>query len=304
MLPLALLPLLAVSAPRPVLMFHGVSSGAGEMATLAKEMQSRGIPATSLPLFQGSVDSLVNLKIQVMDTVKYVRKLVNGPNASIYANGYDFVCKSQGGLICRCVIEEMDDHRVNNFVSLAGPQMGVWGKDFFASLGKDFPVWAQNLTADEIWRVAYTTPVQDTLSVSNMWRDPHHTKEFLAHSHFLPEYNGLAPDMPAATLARYKGNFLRLRQAVFCVGSGSPYDGGIEPWQSGAFGFVDGSAEGGGKSVPMAQHAEYSKDLFGLRTLDESGRLNITIVPGVRHADWTGNIDIIRKYVLPWVGGS
>ena len=30
-----------------------------------------------------------------------------------------------------------------------------------------------------------------------------------------------------------KANFIRLKQAVFCVGSGKPYDGGIEPWQTG-----------------------------------------------------------------------
>ena len=37
-----------------------------------------------------------------------------------YANGYHMVCKSQGGLTCRVVIEEMNDHNVSTFISLAG----------------------------------------------------------------------------------------------------------------------------------------------------------------------------------------
>ena len=45
---------------------------------------------------------------------------------------------------------------------------------------------------------------------------------------------------------------------------------------------------------------EYYKS-FDMKTLDTTGRLNLTIVPGVSHDDWTGNVDIItsKKYVLP-----
>ena len=49
----------------------------------------------------------------------------------------------------------------------------------------------------------------------------------------------------------------------------------------------------------MEQQPVYQDDVFGLRTLDESGRLNLTVVPGARHADWTGNEDLIRHWVLP-----
>eukprot|EP01049_Picozoa_sp_SAG25_P005499 SAG25_NODE_379_length_8822_cov_7.896366_8_plen_308_part_00 len=249
----------------PIFMLHGVSSGAGEMATIQRVAAAHGITATSLPLYEGKVDSLAPLHRQVQGVVSAIRARV-AANASLYARGYNLVCKSQGGLICRCVVEEMDDHRVHTFVSLAGPQMGVWGQQFFAQA--HFPAALRNLTANEVWRVAYTAPLQDTLSVANMWNDPHQQADFLEHNKFLPLYNGLKA--PAATIARYKHNFLRLQQATFCVGSGSPYDGGIEPWQSGAWGFVDGSAEGAGRTVPMSQHQVYTADTFGLRTLDET----------------------------------
>ena len=138
-----------------------------------------------------------------------------------------------------------------------------------------------------------TPVVRCGAQVANMWRDPNQVAEFEQDNTFLPLYNGLRA--PPATLARYKRNFLRLRKAVFCVGSGPEYDGGIEPWQSAVFGFGDERL--GFK--PMAQQREYAEDLFGLRTLDTTGRLNVTVVAGAKHSDWTGNESLITREVLP-----
>jgi hypothetical protein len=131
------------------------------------------------------------------------------------------------------------------------------------------------------------------VSVANIWRDPTHDAQFVSGNDFLPIYNGLRT--PPAALARYKHNFLRLNKTVFCVGSGAEYDGGIEPWQSGAWGYADAS----GRYAPMEQQVEYTEDLFGLRTLHESGRLINTVVPGMRHADWTANHTLITEQVIP-----
>ena len=88
----------------------------------------------------------------------------------------------------------------------------------------------------------------------------------------------------------------RLEKAVFCVGSGPSYDGGIEPWQTGAWGQWDAGQK---TMLNMTQQDFYINDTFGLKTLDESGRLITTIVPGASHSDWTGNEDLIKKWVLP-----
>ena len=295
-LPMLLLLLLSGTAPTltagplPVIMMHGVGSTHTEMQTIQTLVETLhpGTVITSLHLFEGKVASLVPLKAQVHGVIERIRTIV-GANATLYRDGWHMVCKSQGGLTCRCVLEEMDDHRVSTFVSLAGPQMGVYGNDFF----KFFPPFMQNLTAEEVYRVAYTPLIQDTVSVANIWRDPNHACQLLAGNDFLPMYNGLRT--PASTLARYKHNFIRLKLAVFCVGSGPEYDGGIEPWQSAAWAYPNGN----GKFVPMEQQAEYAKDLFGLQTLDKSGRLNITVVPGATHSDWTSSTDLIKAYVLP-----
>ena len=247
-------------------------------------MGGRRDVATTLPLYENDASFLTPLKKQVAGVADAIRALV-AANATLYGDGYHLVCKSQGGLICRCVLEAMADHAVDTFVSLAGPQMGVYGTDFFNSI--KVPL-LENATADTMWRIAYTTLGQDLISDANMWRDPKHLPQYYEYDKFLPGYTDNAT-------AAMKANFVRLKSAVFCVGSGDPYDGGIEPYQTAIFGFVDAT----GAITPMEQQPVYQSDTFGLQTLDESGRLNLTVVPGARHADWTGNEDLITTWVLP-----
>ena len=180
----------------------------------------------------------------------------------------------------------MDDQKVDTFVSLAGPQGGVFGPDFFASFEKKIPFF-ENITANAMWLVAYNFFGQN-ISVANIWRDPHHLDAYMKGNVFLPKYTTHAtPQM--------RSNFVRLKKAVFCIGSGRAYDWWIEPWQGGVF----GSEDARGKMLSMREQPYYASDAFGLKTLDTSGRLNLTIVPGASHGDWTGNEDIIRAHVLP-----
>merc|ERR1719285_1139273 len=107
---------------------------------------------------------------------------------------------------------------------------------------------------------------------------------------FLPKYNGVTnhEDLP-----RYKENFLRVKKAVFLVGEfnstdgnrNAPYsEGGIEPWHSGIFGyFVPGTND---TFQRMEERSIYQDDLFGLKTLDEEGRLHIRSVWNIGHDQW------------------
>ena len=288
--------LLAASAQAylPVFMMHGIGSGASEMDTI-KSMAEAAHPGTvlvSLPLYEGLPDGLTHLEEQVESVAGAIRGAI-AANTSLYADGYHVVCKSQGALICRAALMYMDDHEAKTFVSLAGPQAGVYGPDFFESFEHDIPL-LENLTAEEVYHVAYTWAGQE-LSVANMWRDPAHLDDCGLLDHCYEKGNEFLPKYTDAATADMKANFLRLEKAVFCVGSGPAYDGGIEPWQSAVF----GAADADGTMQPMENQAWYASDQFGLKTLVETGRLNLTVVPGASHGSWTGDHDMIAAYVLP-----
>ena len=279
-----------VVAFKPVIMMHGVGSGAGEMATIARLLNEThpGTIATSLALYENSPAAWDHdLKTQVAGVTDAIRKLV-AADPALYADGYHMVCKSQGALTCRAVIESMDDHNVDTFVSLAGPQGGVYGPDFFASFEKRIP-FLQNVTASAMWLVAYNFLGQK-ISVANIWRDPHHLDAYMKGNVFLPKYT-------TDSTAQMKANFVRLKKAVFCVGSGPSFDGGIEPWQSAVF----GAAGADGVIRPMEDQDFYKSDTFGLRSLHESGRLNFTVVPNATHGSWTGDEAQITALVLPHI---
>ena len=84
----------------------------------------------------------------------------------------------------------------------------------------------------------------------------YHLKEFYEYDKFLPGFTENASQ-------KMKTNFVKLKKAVFCVGSGSPYDGGIEPWQTAAWGFPDDT----GAMISMHQQPVYTQDKFGLNAL-------------------------------------
>mmetsp|Transcript_83080 Transcript_83080/g.144286 ORF Transcript_83080/g.144286 Transcript_83080/m.144286 type:complete len:496 (-) Transcript_83080:212-1699(-) len=277
----------------PVFLMHGLGTGTEVFAYLTTliEQEHPGTIVHAIPLFTGK-ESFKALQTQVETISGYIRAVVMQDPAT-YSQGYNMVCYSQGGLICRGIIEFMDDHNVNTFVSLAAPHLGVYGPEFFKSVIKQ-PFW-QKWTLKNVWRVAQSWILQATLSLANMWHDPFHPSADIKH--FLPKYNNLAND-PWGN-ARRKANFVRLKKAVFLSGSmaGSHWDGGIEPTGTGVFEYYkEGSIT---EFVPMKEQPVYREDTFGLRTLEEQGKLEIHNPPGVYHGDWVGRPDIVLQYVLP-----
>lgn len=275
---------------KPIFMLHGISGHATDFTDAIKWVQKAhpGTEALSIKMYEGTPGSWVPLNKQVMDIAEFIRDTASS-NTTLYGDGYHLVCHSQGGLICRAVCEAMDDHNVDTLISLAGPQLGVYGKDFFDF--EQIPMF-ENLTAEEIYKVAYLNVSQHLLSVANMWNDPNQQPEFMSHNVFLPKFNGYTADAP-----RLKSNFLKLKKAVFMVGSfnNTEYDGGIEPWQSGAFGKFDEN----GVYVPMERQPVFVSDTFGLRTLNESGRLFVGVVEGKHHSAWEHDEQTWEQYVLP-----
>ena len=92
--------------------------------------------------------------------------------------------------------------------------------------------------------------------------------------------------------SRFRDNLLELEKLVLI---GGPDDDVITPWASSHFAFYDKNFT----IVPMKERKIYLEDAIGLRTLDETGRLKIVTVPGVKHKDWHLNRTLIDEVVVP-----
>ena len=84
---------------------------------------------------------------------------------------------------------------------------------------------------------------------------------------------------------------------------GGPDDGVVVPWESELFGFCD---EGGfsydhgcDKTLNLTETRFYKKDLFGLKSLYDSGNVTLHVVPGVGHVDFLKKETVLESYVLP-----
>lgn len=51
----------------------------------------------------------------------------------------------------------------------------------------------------------------------------------------------------------------------------------------------------------MEQRLEYKRDLFGLKTLDELGKVLRITVSGVEHLLWHRNHSVIDNFILPYL---
>jgi len=261
--------------------------------------QHPGTVFVAIPEFP-NLRSFDGLNNQLAKILPYTQKLVED---SAYAQGYHFLCHSQGALLCRCLVEMFNDHNIDTLVSLAGPQHGVFSQEYLtASIPflKHFPELV-NVTLENAWKVFGQTPFQHLLSVANLWHDPTHEIEFEQQNIFLPIFNNLVNH---SLSAQYKANFLKLKKAVFMIGDvsqsdphGGEYDDAVAPWQTGVWGFWDGK----GNMLAMNETRLYRDDLIGLRTMDERKDLHVQAVKGIHHMQWMENAQLIQSLVLPWL---
>ncbi|EGZ05143.1 hypothetical protein PHYSODRAFT_342522 [Phytophthora sojae] len=234
-----------------------------------------------------------------------------------FADIYIFIGRSQGAMIARAVIEQMDDHKVHTYVSLAGGVNGIFygpqeaDRNSIHDLGAGFgaAVLPQNLfdftgytpegyrgkMQADFARRCMDPKLQATYSYTNLGRIPVRDV-WLATNEFLPMINNVNIcawfDFHChLEKIRRKNNFLRLKEAHFFA---SPDDGAASPWQMGLlehYSEVETLEELETRFesltiVEMRDTVEYKDDTYGLRTLDERGALFRYPVPGVPHCCW------------------
>ncbi|KAL4159647.1 hypothetical protein PRNP1_000222 [Phytophthora ramorum] len=302
----------------PVFFFHGVFSTYEAGDNFVANLTTEGRTVVSLSFCDGTCSTEAIL-LQIPKAVETVREVV--ANNSKFDDGYIFVAHSQGGPIARAVIEEMDDHKVKRFISLAGLQNGqfigpdkvdvsiannavfltmlvpetmfnysAYGpEDYYGKMQKDYVIYSiENPDA------------QYTYAQFNVNRWPQFGS-FSTANFFLPVYNNvnrclLGDDQCIYDQQRRKANFLKLEEAHFFA---SPADDVIMPWQSCIFGRyseVDTLEEIETQYmnltiVNMNDTLEYTSDTFGLKTLDERGGLFIHEEENVTHSCWSRDED-------------
>ncbi|CAG0885685.1 unnamed protein product [Cyprideis torosa] len=222
--------------------------------------------------------SLLPMWFQVGYFSRYLEKLMVEHPSGIHLLGY-----SQGGLIARAIVESISNHTIRNFISLSSPQAGQFGDSFLHLI---YPSYLKK----KVFELFYSHLGQIS-SVANYWKDPHHLDLYLKFSHFLPYLNN---EKEHQDQELYRQGILKLNKLVMI---GGPDDGIIMPWQSSHFGYYDTNET----VVPMENGTWYEEDRLGLRTLKESGRLELFTVPGVQHFDWHKNKAVLLEYILPFL---
>ncbi|CAI2374488.1 unnamed protein product [Moneuplotes crassus] len=198
----------------------------------------------------------------------------------IFDGEFSVVGNSQGGLIARYVVEKCQNlkGRVRNMATFGAPHFGV---------GK-FPRCFKGIICDVLNYVVdfgvYWKMIQNHVGPAGYFRDAHHLDYYKDHSTFLPSINN-EREFDQEAYERMAG-----LNKVF-LGMFSK-DGMIYPPSSAWFNELrpDGSI------LSFNETELYTKDLLGLKTLYEEGRIVFHEFDG-DHLQFS--LDDVEEYVFP-----
>ncbi|CRL02622.1 CLUMA_CG015786, isoform A [Clunio marinus] len=262
---------------KPVVLIHGILSDGPSMIPISEQIKSSH-PGTEVYIIDkfNNWQSLEHALGQIETFYDEFDAIFKAHPEGVHVLGY-----SQGGLLARTLIQFYEHHNVKRLISLSSPQAGQFGDAFLHLI---FP----SLFARNAYELFYSRIGQKT-SVGNYWNDPNQRQLYLRYSEFLPYVNN---EVLTKNSSQFRNNLLKLEQMILI---GGPDDDVITPWISAHFGFYDSNLT----MIPMRERQIYTEDAIGLKSLDESGRLKIVTVPGVKHFAWHLDKKLIEKVVVP-----
>mmetsp|Transcript_963 Transcript_963/g.1143 ORF Transcript_963/g.1143 Transcript_963/m.1143 type:complete len:348 (+) Transcript_963:259-1302(+) len=204
------------------------------------------------------------------------------------ANGFNVVGLSQGNCVARGLIEQcLNSSQVHNYVSLGGPHMGV------ASIPQCESGVICKILNGFIGLGVYTKLAQDHVGPANYFKDPSDLKSYLSGNIWLPEVNN---EDPSKLNPSYKKAMASLNSVTLVKFAA---DTVVDPKESEWFGFF----KPGGKTTILAfnETDDYLNDTFGVKTLNEAGKLKFVTQPG-QHL----NIDkaLVDNTIIPALKSS
>jgi palmitoyl-protein thioesterase len=186
-------------------------------------------------------------------------------------NGFNLVCHSQGGLLCRAYIERYNNPPVHNFISWAGPHQGQYGVPMLNALCPDYLCpwldWVMDLILDGSWE---DQQFQSEIAFAAYWHDPFNEDRYKERNIFLADINNERDNKNQT----YKKHFSSLN---FVLLEYSSTENIVIPMQSPWFFFFEEDSD---YTVdPMNQTDLYNQDWIGLKTLNEQGKVKFVSVP-------------------------
>lgn len=270
----------------PVVQMHGMGDWANDpfgMVPLANDISEYlgGAYVLNVQIGDNSLEDILNGFIMNLDDqVDYFANVVKSDEN--LADGFNAIGYSQGNLVIRGYIEKYNNPPVYNFISMHGPLAGVGGFP-----GCDIDKSFCRAFAELLGALAYGPMVQEHLAQANYFRDPLRIDEYLAGDKFLADVNNEREDEADES---YSSNWASLNSVCLVKALG---DTTVVPNDSEWFGsFQDGTFD---EVWDFADTPWYQQDLFGLRTLSESGRVYFNTTEG-------GHLDFSTQYLLDLVG--
>ena len=192
-----------------------------------------------------------------------------------FKKDFSILSISQGGLIARYIIQKCDmEGNVKKLVSFGGPMMGTSQIPFCLGGVSCFII---NSLVDYF---VYSDNIQNNIGPAGYYRTSAHIEDFYNSKSFLYKLNN--PNKEE------KDKFKNLTSLVLI---GFENDKMISPKETAEFGVFDKNFN----VLKMNETDEYKNDSFGLKTLNEEGKINITYLKG-GHLNF--DFDDILKYAV------
>ncbi|CAL6009379.1 Palmitoyl-protein_thioesterase [Hexamita inflata] len=270
----------------PVVVMHGIMDTKESMNNIIQYLKdiTPDLYVLNCEVGNGYMDSIF---MDVYSAVKEVTNcIVNDPNLK---DGFIILGYSQGGYLLRSYLENRTDSqpKVLRFITLTSPLAGYFcGVKSACAMIPGLPDFVNDLIAD----FEYTDFVQNLITGAGYWRNPYQLPAYLNYQTHLSLL-----DNQAVFNQQYKKNFLEPDKFILFA---SENDGVISPWQSAWFGFFEN--ENDAVVQKMEERDIYQEDLFGLKTLNEQGRI-VRIRSGLDHFSYLKDEAFIKEQVAPWV---
>ena len=246
----------------PIVLVHGVMGDQYSMAPtehFIKKYMGEDVYIKNIKLCAGKFSSTLNVYHQVKC---FKREVQNDPKLK---NGFNLIAHSQGGLVSRFYMQRYNDPQVLTYISWGSPQQGVYGLPGTYDVKFTWLNYLENYTH----YILYSKFCQSIIGFAGYWHDTLHYDKYLDKCTFLPFCNN---HIDHKHFELFKENVCKLKNMVLVM---STEDDIIEPRISCHFGFY----KPGSKTVVQTVFETdlYKKDLLGLKTLHETGRLHLHI---------------------------